>query len=406
MSSTKKTIQINPELFKVPGSAKTKKVRDKKTKPIAVNPNALKKKLLSRIKEHKKRETAQEKPTVIIDSERKTGQVKDEFDESIEYLNILSKQNKKKGINEVHKKQKEKLNRKTLKNPSLYMNNGYNENTPMVQLELPDELKETLIPVTIPPLQYIQPTIPEIHINTAPETVIMPDTPYGCLKNGSKPTYREWHNKTRKNPVVFDDMFSLDPDINPNAIPSESISSREKKLEVLRDHANKQKEIAAKVVEIGNENIITTITDDNTINLEPCIIADEPKTCIEPIQISSTNKNTLSDIVSDIKENNSKNIKRTVKRKYNLGKSKINRKVGLLIKNNNTRKQVLDAHKDLKRESINDVKKYLKKHGFLKAGSLAPNDVVRKMYESTMLTGDITNTNKDILMHNFMHDKD
>ena len=56
--------------------------------------------------------------------------------------------------------------------------------------------------------------------------------------------------------------------------------------------------------------------------------------------------------------------------------------------------------------SINDVKKYLRKHGFLKAGSLAPNDVIRKMYESTMLTGDITNTNKDVLMHNFMHDTD
>ncbi len=143
--------------------------------------------------------------------------------------------------------------------------------------------------------------------------------------------------------------------------------------------------------------------------MEPSIIEFETETNRDQIHLINTvdnNENILSDIVTEKKENNKKNIKRTIKRKYTLGKSSIKRQVGLLIKNRDTRKKVLDAQKDLKRESINDVKKYLKKHGFLKAGSLAPNDVVRKMYESTMLTGDITNTNKDVLMHNFMHDKE
>ena len=78
----------------------------------------------------------------------------------------------------------------------------------------------------------------------------------------------------------------------------------------------------------------------------------------------------------------------------------------MLIKNRNTRKRVLDAQRDLKRESITDVKNYLKKHGMIKVGSLAPNDVIRKIYESTMLSGDITNRNKDTLLHNFMNDKE
>ncbi len=419
MSSTKKTIQINPELFKIAGSAKTKKIRGKKIKPIiAVNPNALKKQLLSRIKEHKRRETKredtsrkEEQKNTNNEEKRVSGQIKDEFEESIEYLNVLSKQNKKQGNSEV--KKRERMNRKTLKTPSMYGNPGYNEIIPMVQLELPDELKATLIPVITPPLQDIQPTVPEMHLKPTIESVILPDAPYGCLKNGSKPTYREWHNKTRKNPVDFDDTFSLDPEINPNAIynvnDTNSLSSREKKLQLLRDRSNKQKEINAKVVDNGNENIITTITDSNTINLEPSIIEFETETNRDQIHLINTvdnNENILSDIVTEKKENNKKNIKRTIKRKYTLGKSSIKRQVGLLIKNRDTRKKVLDAQKDLKRESINDVKKYLKKHGFLKAGSLAPNDVVRKMYESTMLTGDITNTNKDVLMHNFMHDKE
>ena len=35
MSNTKKTIQINPELFKMPGGAKTRKARDKKELTIS-----------------------------------------------------------------------------------------------------------------------------------------------------------------------------------------------------------------------------------------------------------------------------------------------------------------------------------------------------------------------------------
>ena len=54
-----KTISINPSLFSV-GSSKSKKNRDKKTKPNAVpliSPSVLKNKLLKRIKEHKQKET-------------------------------------------------------------------------------------------------------------------------------------------------------------------------------------------------------------------------------------------------------------------------------------------------------------------------------------------------------------
>ena len=50
MSNTKKTIQINPELFRLPGN-KTRRARDKKELPIAsiITPNNLKNKLLKRI---------------------------------------------------------------------------------------------------------------------------------------------------------------------------------------------------------------------------------------------------------------------------------------------------------------------------------------------------------------------
>jgi hypothetical protein len=41
-------------------------------------------------------------------------------------------------------------------------------------------------------------------------------------------------------------------------------------------------------------------------------------------------------------------------------------------------------------------------HGLLKVGSDAPPDVLRNLYETTKLTGDVNNVNKQVLLHNFV----
>ena len=56
-----------------------------------------------------------------------------------------------------------------------------------------------------------------------------------------------------------------------------------------------------------------------------------------------------------------------------------------------------DEYNIIKNTPIAEVKDYLKEKTLLKAGSLAPNDVLRKTYEQLHLAGDITNKNKNFV---------
>ena len=99
-------------------------------------------------------------------------------------------------------------------------------------------------------------------------------------------------------------------------------------------------------------------------------------------------------------------IKQTTTKKYKLGKAPGSNVVGVLIKNNDTRRKIQEEHGVLRRESIVEIRKYLHAHGLIKVGSDAPPDVLRNIYESAKLTGEISNTNKHVMLHNFMKSED
>ena len=153
---------------------------------------------------------------------------------------------------------------------------------------------------------------------------IAKDPPYSNLKQGKKPTYREWVNSTIK-----------------------------------KKHISKPVSIDSKRDENKNVNF------------------------------ENINNNNIK-----------KKIIKTKTIKYNLGKK--GKKVSVLIKNNTTRKKISEEHNKLKQTNIPDIKEYLRQKNFIKAGTRAPNDVLVKMYEDTKLSGDITNKNKENLLHNFL----
>ena len=92
--------------------------------------------------------------------------------------------------------------------------------------------------------------------------------------------------------------------------------------------------------------------------------------------------------------------------KYKLGKTKGSNKVSVLIKNNQTRKKVQHEIGLLKQKHILDIKNHLREKNLLKVGSFAPNDVLRQIYEQSILAGDVENKSKDTLIHNFYNDKE
>jgi hypothetical protein len=176
--STKKTIQINPELFKLSGN-KTRKNREKKEltlNPI-VSPNNLKNKLLKRIKEHKTQEI-KTKTSNTPNTSIKDNSYTDEFYGALDYLSDLSKKQK------VTEAKQRSLNTRTLKNYQPSPNTA-------VLLDLPPELQETKT--------FIPQTTEVFNVNYK----VQDDVPYGCLKNGKKKTYREWKELTKpENPDI------------------------------------------------------------------------------------------------------------------------------------------------------------------------------------------------------------
>jgi hypothetical protein len=117
----------------------------------------------------------------------------------------------------------------------------------------------------------------------------------------------------------------------------------------------------------------------------------------------------MTDKINEIKASKPrhKKQKRTVRRTYRIGRSKVFPKVSVLVSNRTIRNNITTKTQLLKQTPIGEVKKFLIKNGFIKIGSIAPNDVLRKMYESaTLICGVVTNHNPDYLLYNFMNDND
>jgi len=191
--------------------------------------------------------------------------------------------------------------------------------------------------------------IPEKPEDFLPSIFIKEDPPHGCLKNGTKPTFREWATKMLHKPVdTIKNMFG--------GVGGD-------------DTTPSQQEQQGGTGGSGS-------SVNNGLN--------GTSTKIDPAQVAGMRVK----------------IRKTKKKRFRIGKH--DDVVGVLLKNKQTQRHIQTQHLSLKQKTIGEIRKYLYEHHLLKIGSNAPPDVLRRMYEDSILTGDVKNTNKDVLLHNFM----
>lgn len=324
-----KTISINPDLFKFAGDRKSRKKTPPKPKsaikvrePAKEQRKLRKQHVLRFIREQQERNYRNlVKGDKNVSSQQtaptQSTAFNSDFDESLKYLASLT-ENKTSAIKPSHNHSLKQYSHNV---PPL--NNIGLE--PVIHTGSLDEHTMTNSVAILPPKQS--------HV---------PPPKWGCLKNGSLPTYRNWTNVTQKKP------FSSEPVISTSNVPG---------------------------------------------------IRDERK------QEMRSTMSALSAPVHKTPPNRYLKQKRVVRRTYKVGRSSLQPKVGVLVSNRTVRNNLMNVAQGLKQTPIDDVKRYLVKKGFIRVGSSAPNDVLRKMYETAkMMCGEIENYNSENLLYNYIHD--
>ena len=432
MSSEQKTIVINPELFNSSNKKKIKsgennnttRKKEKKSKPIipdsVPNSKTLRKQFIKKIKE---KQAESEKQYKLIEKEKEKENEKinkdekkilpninstfnDEFTKSLAYLTALSESREKEKLKKKLQQSEQKKMNFTLKKERKFENNNniFSNNLSEVQLELPDSLKpavslhnninidnpnnlntfnksnsnqnnNSLISLPIINNNNFNSSnnnLTEINFQTKQKELKEPP-PYGCLKGGNKPTFKQWsqHNRTLKFnhniPHVNNNENSINNEKERLKIQdfkkSEELSDREKRLQILKD-----------------------------------------KYSIRP-KIPNNNENENEENSKKMKKYNyTRTIKKTTTvRNFKLGKNPKRKSISVLIKNGSTRKKIKTEIAELKRKGLSEIKEYLRSRNLLKVGSEAPPDVLRQMYETSILTGEINNLSSETLVHNFLN---
>jgi len=213
------------------------------------------------------------------------------------------------------------------------------------------------------PLSNFIPTID----NGKPVFKILPQPQYGCLKNGSLPTFRSF---TRKN------GGDVSTEVNTNSSFQQSLLDTPL---------------------LSQEQFPPTRASAESI-FTPKFIEQSQK--FDKIQQGNLKNKPKQRIKY-------KKRKKIFKRTYKVGRSKTEPKIGVLVSNKTVRSRISTQAQLLKQTPILDVRKFLIKKGFIKVGTNAPNDVLRKMYETVSLVcGEIQNHNPENLLYNYVNDRD
>lgn len=306
--NNKKTIQVNKDFLSISNRlSKKKEAKAKKTKPKSlISPNKMKKEFLKKVKNFQEKREKH----LSQNSENKTetgpnddiNNFENEFNKSLGFLqNIIDSKN--------------------------------NNKPPPIQINIPKSLDDS-----------------SKYSKNSTTIKLPPPPPYSCLKNSSKPTFRQWNKTLRKSNDIKN---NIKIENKPNQLAQPSQRS------ILLENYKKENSLL-------NKNPKENMDNDN----------DNDSVFIKKKIITKTYKRKLG---------------------------KIGKTISVLIKNKNTRRNIQIEKAKLALTSIPEIKEFLKKRNLIKTGSFCPNDVLRCMYEQCILTGDVDNKNSENLIHNYVN---
>ena len=136
---------------------------------------------------------------------------------------------------------------------------------------------------------------------------------------------------------------------------------------------------------------------DNVINLTNNLVDMTSKLTSNLASIPTIDKVDIFDLSSNVPYIQESEVKKT----FHLGKNTKNKSISILIKSNKTRKHVENTKTDLKKTKLNTIKNYLKTKNLIKFGTSAPSGLLKEIYESSKLCGDVYNNNANTLIHNY-----
>jgi hypothetical protein len=378
----KKVIKINTDLFKFTSNTTRKNTAIKKDpKPIkmkSVNRDkTIKRDMLRRIRANQ----AEQYNKIFGDKEEPIRMTIEEkfdsgFNDTMEFMNKLVDKQKREQVMPAHNQTLRaptpiavRPSQPMALHPMASLHNGGSKQPmtlqqPFVQTsQQPMVLQQPFVQTSQQPMVLQQPFVqtsqqPMVQVGgltpiNVPKMVHPEPPKFGCLKNGSLPTFRA--NKTVRN-----EPSPLEP----------VLSGGKGRLESGRLDQGKKLD-----------------------------------TAIERIRARLNERATRQENNANFKMPKSKPNK-LIRRTHHLGKDKFRPTVGVLLPNRTIRNKVTNKSFMLKNTPIEEIRKYLLKQGFIKVGSASPNDVLRKMYESIiMIDGEIKNYNPDNLLYNFFNDK-
>ena len=393
--SERKTISINPELFSLSGGNTTRKKRpssenkDLKIKSAASkqpqSTKTLRNRLLHYIRKNQEENfkklhgtkpeiSVPDKKYMTTSSTTITDNFNNDFEESLKYMSEIADQVSHKVDNEYMLNQTLR-NYKSLNPESVLAGGDFSKSVDGLSsgidlFPVHTDLGNAMDSIKLAPAKQ-------------PE--------WGCMKDGTLPTYRLWKNQTQR---------VREPMHNPNisqGIPNPQINLGNMSMSSIGSFGSSGGQAFAPAPSPSYTPISVNTEEPKTNNGG----FDAPRLSQLKQTMEKIKTSNEAEEMSKIKYGKRK---KTIRRTYKLGKSRITPKVSVLVSNKTVRKNISTKTEKLKQIPIEEIRTALIKKGFIKVGSLATNDVLRKMYESMLLVcGEVENHNPENLLYNYLH---